>query len=141
MTDTKQVTIPPPKYKIGQIFEAKKPKAIGFYQELNDRQILYVSSHRSHISYIDHGFTQEFLDWCGRYPSRQTFSEYDQFQFERETNKNAKNIESVFDYAIQYDSPTVKDGKKYPSVSEAEFFKWAGKEVTELVPEGNWRRK
>jgi hypothetical protein len=37
---------------------------------------------------------------------------------------------------VQYDSPTVKRGRKFPIVSRGAFLKWAGK-VVEL-PNGEW---
>lgn len=40
---------------------------------------------------------------------------------------------------IQYDSPTVRNGKRYPKVSVAEFLKWAKSDVTDEMPKGEWR--
>ena len=31
---------------------------------------------------------------------------------------------------VQYDSPTVRDGRHYPTVSIEKFLKWVGKEIT-----------
>lgn len=36
-----------------------------------------------------------------------------------------------FTHKVQYDSPTVKLGNKYPSVEMRIFLKWASHEVTE----------
>lgn len=74
------------RFAIGKVFEAKKPKRIGFSGLWNDRQILYIG-----------------------------------------------------DGLIQYDSPSVKHGRKYPAVSIEEFEKWAGRDVTEEMPKGDWR--
>jgi hypothetical protein len=41
---------------------------------------------------------------------------------------------------VQYDSPTVKNGGKYPSIPKEEFLAWAGENVTEGYPEGDWVR-
>ncbi len=37
---------------------------------------------------------------------------------------------------IQYDSPTIKNGRKYPIVTVEEFLKWAGCRVE--LPLGEW---
>ena len=39
---------------------------------------------------------------------------------------------------VQYDSPTVKFGGKYKLVTFDNFLKWAGKDVTEQTPKGDW---
>ncbi len=39
---------------------------------------------------------------------------------------------------IQYDSPTVRSGWKYPTVDHAQFEAWAGSDVTEGYPNGDW---
>jgi len=73
-------------FKPGHVYEAKKPKVVGFYYD--DRQILHIGLN-----------------------------------------------------AIQYDSPTVAPGKKYPSVSKEKFAKWAGRDITDEMPKGEWRMK
>lgn len=41
---------------------------------------------------------------------------------------------------IQYDSPTVKYGKRLPIIPIEKFEKWAGREVTSEMPhDGSWR--
>lgn len=40
---------------------------------------------------------------------------------------------------VQYDSPTVKRGRKYPRVTVEQFLKWADKDVTDLMPPNDWR--
>lgn len=40
---------------------------------------------------------------------------------------------------VQYDSPTVKDGANYPVVPMEKFVKWARRDVTDLMPKGDWR--
>ncbi len=82
MTDESNVS----RFAVGMVFEAKKPKRIGFRGLWNDRQILYVG-----------------------------------------------------DGLIQYDSPTVKHGRKYPTVTTEEFEKWAGRDVTQEMPKDDWR--
>ena len=37
---------------------------------------------------------------------------------------------------VQYDSPTVRDGRKYPTIDREKFEKWAGEDVTEGYPDG-----
>lgn len=45
-------------------------------------------------------------------------------------------------FTVQYDSSTVKNGMKYPSISKEKFEKWAGSDVTEHykdnVADGYW---
>lgn len=125
--------------KVNQVYRGKKPKIIGIFDPLvDDRQILYVSPHRSVVGKIDHGYTAEFEAWCKEWTSRYSGSEYDQLKFEEETGKNAKNIEAIWDYMIQYDSPSVKDGKNYPTIPASKFIEWAAKNVTEIMPKGDW---
>ncbi|ABL96751.1 hypothetical protein BcepF1.020 [Burkholderia phage BcepF1] len=46
-----------------------------------------------------------------------------------------------FGSEIQYDSPSVAPGRKYPKVTREAFEKWAGREVkSELPPGGEWAR-
>lgn len=40
---------------------------------------------------------------------------------------------------VQYDSPTVAHGRKYPKVSHEAFRRWAARDVTDLMPKGEWR--
>ena len=39
---------------------------------------------------------------------------------------------------VQYDSPTVRNGRKLLTVDRAKFERWAGTDVTEGYPEGEW---
>lgn len=39
---------------------------------------------------------------------------------------------------VQYDSPTVRWGRKYPTIDRAKFEAWAGEDVTEGYPPGDW---
>lgn len=41
---------------------------------------------------------------------------------------------------IQYDGPAVGFGRHYPIVTEETFEKWAGRIVTDELPEGEWQR-
>ena len=129
--------------KVGQVYRSKKPKMIGLFAPLvDDRQILYISPHRRVVEHIDHGYTPEFEEWCkkpGAY--RHTFSELDQLTFEQETKKEAKNIEAVWDYTVQYDSPSIKNGKNYPSIPSSKFIKWTAKNVSDIMPKGEWANK
>lgn len=128
--------------KVGQIYEGKKPKKIGLFPTLlDDRQILYISPQKCIIGTIDHGYTPEFANWCMEkvFPHRSVSSIIDQIEYETETDKPHRYIETLRDYKIQYDSPSVRNGRNYPMIALAKFLKWAGKEVTELVPKGEWR--
>jgi len=41
---------------------------------------------------------------------------------------------------IQYDSPTVKIGRHYPSITEEQFLKWEKEDVTNIIPKDDWRK-
>lgn len=53
---------------------------------------------------------------------------------------NDRQIRWIGGGEVQYDSPTVKDGRKYPRVKLDAFLKWAGRDVTSEMPKGEWRR-
>lgn len=40
---------------------------------------------------------------------------------------------------VQYDSPTIRDGRRYPTTTMEKFLKWAGQDVTNIMPDGEWR--
>ena len=40
---------------------------------------------------------------------------------------------------VQYDSPTVRQGRRYPTTTKKAFMKWAGRDVTTEMPAGEWR--
>lgn len=40
---------------------------------------------------------------------------------------------------VQYDSPSVKNGRNYPKVSMEKFLNWAARDVTAEIPKGEWR--
>ena len=127
--------------KQGQVYRSKKPKMIGVFGPLvDDRQIIHISQFKCNMGRIDHGYTPEFEEWCKQksFPSRSLSSELDQIEFEQETKKNARNIEIIWDYSVQYDSPSVKDGKNYPVIPASKFIKWAATNVTEIMPKGKW---
>ncbi len=39
---------------------------------------------------------------------------------------------------IQYDSPSLANGRRYPVVTREKFLQWALKDVTEEAPPGDW---
>ena len=39
---------------------------------------------------------------------------------------------------VQYDGPAVANGRKYPKVTMDDFKAWAGKDVTDSLPKGEW---
>jgi hypothetical protein len=39
---------------------------------------------------------------------------------------------------VQYDSPTVANGRQYPKISKEKFLKWVGEDVTDQMPKGMW---
>lgn len=129
--------------KVGQVYRSKKPKLLGVFERLvDDRQILYISEFRKPVGHIDHGYTPEFENWCKQksWPSRSLTSEMDQREFEQESDfkLSARNIETVWDYMIQYDSPSVKFGQKHPMIPASKFLKWAANNITETLPKGEW---
>jgi len=130
-----------PSVKVGQVYQAKKPKPVGIFEPLyDDRSILYVSQHKSIVKTIDHGFATDYLAWCKDKHENFPSSEHTQLTYEIKTEKLAKNYEHIWDYTVQYDSPTLKFGKKYPTIPLSKFLKWAGKEITSEMPPGEWRK-
>lgn len=47
---------------------------------------------------------------------------------------------NLLDRVVQYDSPTVRNGRQYPKTSIESFLKWAAADVTTQMPKGEWRR-
>lgn len=45
---------------------------------------------------------------------------------------------SPFENTIQYDSPKVGFGSKYPVISVEKFLKWAAKDITDDLPPDEW---
>jgi len=45
---------------------------------------------------------------------------------------------SPFEENIQYDSPKVGFGSKYPVISVEKFLKWADKDITDNLPPAEW---
>lgn len=41
---------------------------------------------------------------------------------------------------VQYDSPAVANGRRYPRVPVEKFLAWAKEDVTALCPNGEWRK-
>ena len=52
---------------------------------------------------------------------------------------NDRQILRLWEKTLQYDSPTIQDGRKYPTVTREQFLHWAKEDVTEQTPEGDWR--
>ncbi len=52
---------------------------------------------------------------------------------------NDRQIRWVGVNQVQYDSPTVAPGRKYPTVSKEAFLKWAARDITKEMPPGEWR--
>lgn len=40
--------------------------------------------------------------------------------------------------SVQFDSPSVAFGRRYPVVSRSQFLSWAGRDVTDELPAGLW---
>ncbi len=124
--------------KEGQVYRGKKPKLIGLFDSLvDDRQILYIAPNKSVIEYIDRGYNPNFIKWCKENGKTLTYSS-DQFEFEKDTDEDYRNIEPVMDYLVQFDSPSVRLGRKQPMIPATKFLKWARRNVTDLLPKGEW---
>ena len=52
---------------------------------------------------------------------------------------NDRQVVYCSETVVQYDSPTVSNGRKYPMVSVEQFLKWAGRDVTDEMPDRDWR--
>lgn len=53
---------------------------------------------------------------------------------------NDRSVLYVSEHSVQYDSPTLGFGRRYPTISREKFEAWAGSDVTEGYPEGEWAR-
>lgn len=128
--------------KIGHVYRSKKPKMVGVFDPLvDDRQILYISGSKTIVEKGKEAYSPEFEAWCKEKSNRNTYSFYDQERFEKETGKDVKvMVGTVWDFNIQYDSPSVKMGKKHPFISFNKFLKWMDKDVTEIIPKGEWAK-
>lgn len=51
---------------------------------------------------------------------------------------NDRQIKWVGLLDVQYDSPTIISGRKYPTVKQDAFRKWAARDVTDEMPKGLW---
>ena len=49
-----------------------------------------------------------------------------------------RQVKYVSATQVQYDSPTVRNGRKYPTIDRAKFEAWSGSDVTDGYPEGDW---
>ena len=51
---------------------------------------------------------------------------------------NDRQVVYVSATSVQYDGPTVGFGRHYPTVSREKFEAWAGEDVTDSLPKGEW---
>ena len=42
-------------------------------------------------------------------------------------------------FYVQYDSPAIRNGGKFPTILLDKFIAWAGADITAEMPEGAWR--
>jgi len=49
-----------------------------------------------------------------------------------------RQVIHVTETRVQYDSPTVPRGRKFPTVDRAKFEAWVGQDVTAGYPKGDW---
>lgn len=40
---------------------------------------------------------------------------------------------------VQYDSPSVANGRRLPKVTHEQFRRWAARDITAQMPKGEWR--
>jgi hypothetical protein len=52
---------------------------------------------------------------------------------------NDRQVLWVGESTVQYDSPSMSNGRRYPSIDKEKFEKWAGTDVTDILPEGDWQ--
>lgn len=52
---------------------------------------------------------------------------------------NDRQIKWIGIAEVQYDSPSVPDGRRYPKVTHAAFRKWAARDITDQMPKDEWR--
>lgn len=45
----------------------------------------------------------------------------------------------VGELEVQYDSPSVRLGRRLPKVSKEAFLRWAKRDITDEMPKGEWR--
>ena len=131
--------------KIGQVWRGKKPKLVGVFEPyVDDREILHISGSRQPVKrggkYV---YTKQFTEWKEEKTkdinSKYLSQEYLEMMFEKE-NPEVGYIE--YDYVIQYNSPSVKIGSKYPTMYFEKFKAWAGKEISSaLGKQGEWATK
>lgn len=53
---------------------------------------------------------------------------------------NDRTIKWIGSEEVQYDGPSVAIGRNYPRVSIEKFLKWADKDVTDTLPEGEYEK-
>lgn len=51
---------------------------------------------------------------------------------------NDRQIIYIDERIVQYDGPAVGFGRHYPKVDRAKFEAWAGSDVTDSLPNGEW---
>jgi hypothetical protein len=52
---------------------------------------------------------------------------------------NDRQIKWLGATSVQYDSPSVGMGRRFPEISIEAFLKWASHDVTDELPEGEWQ--
>lgn len=52
---------------------------------------------------------------------------------------NDRTIKWIGRDSVQYDGPSVKFGRKYPTVTRDQFTKWASHDVTDQLPPGEYQ--
>lgn len=53
---------------------------------------------------------------------------------------NDRTIKWIGCEEVQYDGPSVAFGRHYPRVSIEKFLKWAERDVTDVLPEGDYEK-
>lgn len=127
--------------QISHVYRGKNPKK-DLWGLFDDRQVLHISGSRHPVkSGKKYVYTKAFTEWIKLKSTPPTTdlsispdSEIWQMRYEGETKLSC--IE--YDYVIQYDSPSVGQGKHYPKISLQKFLKWASHDITDKLPKGEW---
>ena len=53
---------------------------------------------------------------------------------------NDREIIGLTDTEVQYDTPSMIGNRDYPRTSRENFVKWAARDVTSELPDGQWAR-
>lgn len=73
--------------------------------------------------------------YCGKKPRKIQRGLFDVYFDDRQVRYVSRDRTLV-----QYDSPSVSLGRKYPMITMERFLAWADRDVTDLSPRDEWRK-